>query len=611
MKISYNWLKSYVPELPKPEEVAEAIIFHAFEVEGVEKIAPTTPPDGTPPQAGGEDFIFDIKTLPDRNHDCLSHQGIAREVCAILDLKFSDPTPLYKIPQSQPTQLEIEIQTSSCRRYMGRIVRGIKVGPSPEWMVKHLESIGQRSINNIVDATNIVMYDCGQPIHAFDLKKSGEKIVIRNANKEEKITLLTGEEKELKESMMVISDANTHALAVAGVKGGKYAEVDTQTTDIVLEVANFEPTSVRKTAQTLRIHTDAVKRFENDLSPSLCDFAMLELSALIVEMCPDAIFEEIVDMYPSPEEVVTVSVTADFINKKLGTTYSADEMENVWKRLSFSYTREGETFLVTRPALRLDITSAYDFVEEVGRILGYDRLVPTLPKIDFIPAVNETFYKTLAAKKFLCDQGYNEVMTYSFRNKGDVQVLASASDKKFLRANLADGLSESLTLNTLNAPFLGLDQVRIFEIGTVFLKEGESIHIAYNEKKQIVEMTLNEFCEKNNIVIENSYGDLLNTDVSLKKFSPWSQYPFITRDIAVWVPNETESDAVYTIIKENAGELLICEPRLVDTYTKDDKTSYAFRLVFQSFEKTLTDEEVSVPMQVITDEILKRGYTVR
>ena len=158
MKISYNWLKAYVPDIPEPNRLADIFTYHLCEVESVEKL-----PDG--------DFLFDLGILPNRAHDLLSHQGVARELSGLLGIPFKDPTSIYKTPVSNPTNLKVETETYNCRRYSARIVRNIKVGPSPEWIVKHLESIGTRSINNIVDATNIVMYDCGQPTHAFDLKK--------------------------------------------------------------------------------------------------------------------------------------------------------------------------------------------------------------------------------------------------------------------------------------------------------------------------------------------------------------------------------------------------------------------------------------------------------
>lgn len=598
MKISYNWLKWYVPEAPDAETLAQAIVFHAFEVESVEKF--------------GDDFILDIKTLPDRNHDCLSHLGIAREVSAILNIPFNDPTSQYKIPTLTPTELKIDIQTPICRRYMGRIVRNIKVGPSPEWVVKHLESIGQRSINNIVDATNLTMFNCGQPCHAFDLGKVQQGIVVRTANNGEKITLLTGEEKELNDSMAVISDTTSNTLAVAGVKGGKFAEVNNETTDILIEVANFEPTSVRKTAKALNIQTDSTKRFENDLSPELVPYAMRELSALLVEMFPEAVFEEIVDIYQKPQETKIITVSSDYINKKLGSNFSTEEVENVWKRLKFEYIKNEEKFMITQPVLRLDLCEPHDFVEEVGRILGYDKVEAVIPKLDqsvlagWNPQINQVFYKTLAVKKYFVDLGYSEAMTYSFRNKGEVEMFKTASDKKFLRTNLKDGITESLAMNTLNAPLLGIDAVKIFEIGTVFTKNGEQLNVAFNEKKNIIEMSLDEFCIKNNIVVGDSYGELLqvpNSELRTPSFKSWSPYPFITRDISVWVPETVSSDTLKEIYQKNGTELLIRIPRLVDTFTKDGKTSYAFRLVFQSFEKTLTDAEVNAVMESINREL--------
>ena len=183
MRISYNWLKWYVPEAPTPEKLVEVFNYHLCEVETLEKI-------GT---GQNEDSILDLKILPNRAHDLLSHQGVARELASLLNIKYVDPTPKYKIPESKPTKLKVEINTDKCRRDAARIVRNIKVGPSPDWVVKHLESIGQRSINNIVDATNIVMFDCGQPSHVFDMDKvKGSKLDISASAGDEKILFFFG-----------------------------------------------------------------------------------------------------------------------------------------------------------------------------------------------------------------------------------------------------------------------------------------------------------------------------------------------------------------------------------------------------------------------------------
>lgn len=604
MKISYNWLKWYVPEIPEADKLADVFMYHLCEVESVEKLA------DLPAQAGG-DTIFDLNILPNRAHDLLSHQGIARELSGLLGIAFNDPTPKYKIPESQKTKLEIDTQTDTCRRYMGRIVRNIKVGPSPDWVVKHLESIGQRSINNIVDATNITMFDCGQPVHAFDLDKlTSEKIIIRQAKDSETMTTLDQKNVTFTPDDMVIADEK-NILAIAGVKGGIHAEVDENTKNILIEVANFEPVSVRKTAQRLKIFTDAVKRFENDLSPELASFAMREMSGLILEILPEAVFEEIVDVYPEKQKVWDVSFSTEDVNGLLGSTISAEEIEKILKQYQYSHKKEGDTFTITVPPLRLDITGAHDMVEEIGRVYGYEKIVPTIPKIDFVPKVNETTYKILAIRKKLVDEGYREVMTYTFAEKGEVEVLASASDKKFLRTNLADGLKESFKLNKLNAPILGLNEVKIFEIGTVFTKQGEEVHVAYGDEKQMKEVSLEDFAKESGIDVGDSYGSLLEfPKQGEEKFTQWSLYPFIARDIAVWVPEDTKPDALVQIFKSHGTDLLVRPPRLFDTFSKpaspaggDGKTSYAFNLVFQAQNRTLTDGEVNTIMSAIAEAI--------
>ena len=484
MKISYNWLKWYIPNAPEGNILADVITYHVAEVESVRHSVLNNE----------EDWIFDIKILPNRAHDLLSHQGVARELASLLNINFVDPTPKYKIPDSKPTKLIKRIEAPKCRRYMGRIVRNIKIGLSPEWVVKHLESIGQRSINNIVDATNIVTFDCGQPAHVFDLSKVKDlKLQVRNAKNGEKIKILGGVEKTLDDTMMIIADDYGNGLDIAGVKGGEYAELTEATTNIILECANFDPVSIRKTAQRLNIITDAKKRFENDLSPELASYGMLELSALISDMCPEAEFEDVIDVYPKKQEERKLSFSVSRISEILGLDVSASEVEGILKRYNIEYKQSDSKFEITMPSMRLDLVIEEDMAEEIGRILGYDKVKPTIPKIDFKPKVNETYTKISWARNKLLSEGYSEVMTYTFFNKGEVEVEMSASDKKFLRTNLTDGLKESLKLNELNAPLLGFDRIKIFEIGTVFTNKGEKMRVAYNEGSKIIEKNLNEF----------------------------------------------------------------------------------------------------------------------
>ncbi len=641
MKISYNWLKWYTPDAPTPEKLADIFTYHLTEVESVTP----SPLQGeavdrslsiSDRRAGGE-VIFDLNILPNRAHDLLSHQGIARELAGQLEIPFNDPTSKYKIPAVAKAlvgkqELNINIQTPNCRRYMGRIVRGIKVGPSPDWVVKHLESIGQRSINNIVDATNIVMFDCGQPCHAFDLRKiKDSKIEVGPAQDGKELELL-GSEKivaKLKNTDTVIAtpsplqgEGRGEVLALAGVKGGTNSGIALDTTEIVLEVANFDSTAVRKTARRLGILSDAAKRFENDLSPELCDFAMLELSALIAEVaCPErpegVEWEEIIDEYPVKQTERKIEISTELINKKLGTDFSIDEIENVWKRYNFKYEKNESSFTITPSALRLDLVIPEDLVEEVGRILGYDKVVPVLPKINFTPKINETWTKIASARNKLIADGYREVMTYAFTDKGDVQVLASASDKKYLRTNISEGLKKSIALNQINAPLLGIDKVKVFEIGTVFSKGKEIVNLAYGDKKNVTEVTLDEYINTTPPNLPLSGKETAVHSIPPDKrdkggfFKMWSAFPFISRDIALWVPADTSAESVAEVINKDIGDLLVKGPDMFDQFKKEDKQSYAFRLVFQSFDRTLTDEEINPIMESITKRIGENGWMVR
>ena len=601
MKISYNWLQNYFEEkLPSSEDVAQGIIFHSFEVEEVEKV--------------GDDTVFDIKILPDRAHDCLSHWGIAKEISMIFDLKIKDKN--FKIFEPQKTNLQIEIQDEKCLRYMGRIIKNVKIGESPDWLKEKLRVIGQKPINNIVDAANFVMFDMGQPIHSFDLDKlASEKIIIRNGKVGEKLTTLDGKEVILDDSILVIADEKD-PLVIAGIKGGTKAEVDNNTKNIVIEVANFNAVTTRKTAKKVNILTDAVKRYENEISPELAGIVMDAITDIIYSLAGGEV-EDIIDIYPKKTEQKIVSISIDYINKRLGSNFTKEEIESVWEKLNFKYTEKDSIFEIEIPYLRIDLTGPHDLTEEVIRVLGYDKLQEKLPEIKIKMKVNEKFSKMLFARNKLLSDGYSEIMTYVFRDSGEVEVLASASDKKLLRNNLADGLRESLKLNQLNAPFLEMKEIKIFEIGTVFFKDREEMHVAYNEKKNIVEMTLDKFFSENPSLEEHGYFSAKKflvlapsrsqgtsqEDSHQKTFIPWSIYPFISRDVAVWMPEGESADKLKNILKENGTNLLIKEPYLFDSFTKDGKTSYAFRLVFQSYDRTLTDTEINDVMTKINQKI--------
>jgi len=594
MLISYNWLKSYIPEIPDVDKLTEVITFNLCEIESVEKL-----PNG--------DTVFDLKILPDRAHDLLSHRGVAYEIAGLMGIQVWENSQFNYSKEVLKSNLKVEIQTPKCRRYMGRIIRGVKIGPSPKWISDYLESVGQRSINNIVDATNMVLLGIGQPIHSFDLRKlDSEKIVVRMAKEGDTLSLVGSEKLEAKprETDMMITDGVKN-LAIAGIKGGLDSGISDDTTDILIEVASFDAVSVRKTARRLGIQTDASKRYENDLSSELCDLAMKEISSFVLAMNEDAEIEEIVDIYDKKQEERSISFTTEYIGKTLGVEIKDEDIKKILENYEREFSFNDGIFTMKVPVLRLDITGAHDMVEDIGRAYGYEKIEGKLPELDFNKKDNDTWTKICLAKSKLINDGYNEVMTYALVDKGEVEILASLSDKNFLRTNLLDGLTKSYELNRLNAPLLGISEVKIFEVGTIFTNKGEEIHVAYMDKKNKLEITLDSF------ISTSIDAEVLPVVTGVPTFKSWSLYPFIYRDIACWVPEGTESNKLFEIYKELGGDLLVKDPVLVDKFQKGDKISYAYRLVFQSYEKTLKDEEINEIIEKINTKISSLGFEIR
>lgn len=585
MKYSYNWIQTHIVEpLPSVKELEQKIIFHAFEVEEIETV--------------GTDTVMEIKVLPDRAGDCLSHFGMAREIAGLLGLTLKHQnTELPLIENSYP----VTIQSDVCTRYMAVHIEGVTVGPTPAWLIERLESVGQKSINNIVDATNFILFDTGQPTHAFDAEKITGGLTVRLAHIDEAITTLSNEAKTLASNDMVIAD-DTGVLAIAGVKGGNRAEVTSETKNIVLEIANFDAASVRKTSRKLGLITDASKRFENNLSAVGIPDATAQLVALITEIAGGTVVA-MTDHYKNPEAVRTIDFALHDITRILGNTITEKNTTDVFDRYQYLYTNDGGTFTLTVPHYRRDIVGAHDIAEEVGRVIGYDS-IPPLP-LPFTPEVHENLVdqSVTAVKKYLIDKGFSEAMTYSFRKKGDVSVSYGSKDKSALRTTLAEALKESFELNRLNAPLLGVAEVCLFEIGTVFFADNEEIHVATIDKGGVHESRIADFVEVNNINAHDLHLD--SSDSISKPFQAWSVYPFIVRDIAVWLP-EGDRDAKSALdkhIDEFSAAHAAVPPVMFDTFSKEGRVSYAYRFVFQSSTKTLTDSEVAPLLATLTAAI--------
>jgi len=609
MKVSLKWLQTYFDEqLPSADAISDAYTFHAFEIE----------------ETQGD--MMDVKVLPNRAADCLCHRGLAKELSAILDIPLKqDPlrTPFENRDIVSP-YLKVEIEDpKKCLRYMGALVKGVKVKASPHWLKEALEAVGQRSINNVVDATNFVMLNIGQPLHAFDAAKLVQKngayaIGVRNAKEGEKMTVLSGEEYTLTPNIQLITDANADTpIALAGVKGGKAAELTSETTDIIVESANFDGTTTRRAAQALRLFTDASLRFQNRPSPELAAYGMRDVLALILDIAGGEVVS-VVDEYPARPQVAPVSMSLQKINGVLGSDFSKGEVEGVLKRLGLETKIIGEMFTVTPPFERTDLVIPEDLVEEVGRIIGYDKIPATELEfhvghpMSYMP--DQARYRGIERMKdHLVEQGFTEVSTQSFAKKGDI-TLANPLDKNMpaLRTTLEDNLKVALEQAKHYAPLVlpPEQKPKLFEIGTVFPKEGEFVELRMSERVSAWGESVGTFDNLSIAKLEEYGKDYVPVRYELGAYKPFSIYPFITRDIALWMPSGTEVSETEEVIRKHAGELLARLDQF-DKFEKEGRVSYAFRLVFQSMERTLTDEEVHGVMKKIEKTLTAGGFTVR
>ncbi|MBM3257589.1 MAG: phenylalanine--tRNA ligase subunit beta [Candidatus Liptonbacteria bacterium] len=616
MKVSYNWLQSYFEKkLPPPEELSDRFTFSLAEVEGVEK------------REG--DTIFDINILPDRACYALSHRGIAREVGAILDIPLKEEKiPTFKEAEIPAAEIKIE-EKELCTKFVGRRIENINVQKSPEWLCKRLEAIGQRAINNIVDATNYIMFDLGRPMHAFDADKVKGPLVVRSAKKGEVVVTLDNKRVKLNSGELIIADEEG-PLGLAGIKGGKRAEVDINTKNIILEAANWNPTYIRRTSMSSGIRTEASKRFENRLSPLLAEEGIERVTELIEESAATPqlkIGRQVVVSFEkfSPK---TIEVEAEAIGKYLGLPLITEELvEDALRRLQLPYKKEKKKLRVEVPAERLDVTIPEDIAEEVGRIVGYDKIPATLPsKVQEKLSIPRQFYWEWKIRELLIKEGFSEVMTSSFSEKGEVAIEKPlAEDKKFARPTLRSSFAKALKMNALNAPLFQADEIKIFEIGKIFMKdkEGTALAIGYigpkkkgaSELSRVRGVLENESGlslkgeEKEGIVefeIEaaiSKLGESTNWDVEIapaasEKYVPFSHYPFIARDVALFVPKGTDPEEILKCIQKEAGELAVKSWKF-DEFEKEGKQSFAFRIIFQSLEKTLTDAEANAAMEKV------------
>lgn len=456
-------------------------------------VLPDDAPIGQPLQEYLGDTVLEFEITPNLAHD-FSVLGVAREVGALYHKALTEPprVDLASIEASKNALISIEAP-DLCPRYIGVIVEGIQVGPSPEWMARRLQQAGVRSISNIVDVTNYVMLEYGQPLHAFDFEKlHGGRIIVRRASDCEQLETLDHVARTLDTDMLVIADAD-RPVALAGVMGGTDTEVSDDTTTILLESANFDMKSVRRTSRLLKLRSDASVRFERGIDRNLAEPGIARALELLLEISPGARIVTQSDVYPAPAKPSTLTMRFDRIEQLLGVSFAVEDVLRVLDDLGFQPNIDGDELTVTIPTFRQDVSIPEDIVEEVGRVLGYDLVPATLPVGRTVAVVRDPSYLLQTKlRQSLTASGASEAVTYitasgsmlSTFGTDDGLVGVSTpqpidsllklvnplnAERPYLRNTLIPALLETAVANLRHQR-----GVRLFEIARVYLPAGRN-----------------------------------------------------------------------------------------------------------------------------------------
>jgi len=480
MKVPTEWLKDYI-ELNAPlDELAHKLTMAGLEVEETIELSKKDFAS-----AGGsgtrDEVIWDVKVTPNRG-DWLSIVGVARELGPIVGSRIRMPS-VDVVSTDPPASELISIRIDDpqlCRRYVGVVIRNVKIKKSPGWMKDRLIAAGMRPINNVVDVTNYVMLELGQPLHAFDLRLlHGSQIIVRRAQEGETITTIDGVERKLERDMLVIADAD-RPVAIAGIMGGADTEISEQTQDILIESANFNSTSIRRTAKRLNMVTESSYRFERQVDPSVAAIAAMRAAQLIYELGGGEIARGTVDVYPTPVEPITLTLRPDRANAILGTSIAPADMAGYLNSLEINTSVENNVLRCCVPTFRSDITREIDLIEEIGRVYGYDKLPMTLPRSSMQGKDSPEGAFRDKLRRILMSCGAQEVLTHSLVD-GKLAELAGKAD---IRLVVRNPLSEDLdSMRVMLIPNLlqvlarnqafGTSSLSVFEIGKIYYQNGD------------------------------------------------------------------------------------------------------------------------------------------
>ncbi len=640
---------------------------------------------------GLDDVAFEIGVTPNRP-DCLSHIGIARDLCAVYKKKILSPS--IKIPKNKNLSIDKQltvkvINKKDCPRYSARMIKRATVKESPDWLKNYLTAAGLRPINNVVDVTNFVMLEYGQPLHAFDYKNiSKQVIVVKNTNAGEKFSTLDGKEHTLDGSELMICDGRG-PIAIAGVMGGLNSEISSGTTTIVLESAYFNPISVRRTSKKLGISTDASYRFERGTDPHNVIEASARAAKLIAELTGGYVVQGVTDVYDTPIEPLKIMLRCDRVNKILGSNIPSRKIKSILSSIGLTVKngKNKETFNCVVPTFRPDIEKEIDLIEEVARLYGYDN-ISNQTSVSVVFNHPDIIEKRInAMRSWFEANGFNEIMTNSLIGKEISSAISDATvnvknplsvDHETLRPSLLPTMLQSVAYNYNH----GAEKLTFFEIGSIFKKvedgipakyvdgfyeqntlgiclAGQASPLSWAEKqrsvdiydiKGIVQSLLSQLGLDNihlicydapsslteltlTVEINGSYVGFvgkvrqsildrfkiekdvffseINLDVlmsfdSARKFTGFSKFPTVTRDVAFIVEDEVQVSKIENVIR-NSGGALITSITVFDVFSGknlgEGKKSLAFSLQLNSSEKTLNDAEIEKIIQRVIQSV--------
>jgi phenylalanyl-tRNA synthetase beta chain len=660
MKFSYNWLRDLVDQLDTPPgELAQFITIKTAESEGVE--------------AHGDDYVIEIdnKSLTHRP-DLWGHYGMAREVAAILGRKLVDPVKPAEFPGSAPIRVSIE-DHALCPRYSALVFENVTMKPSPQWLQQRLEAVGLNPINNIVDVTNYVLAELAQPMHAFDADKlQGHDIIVRPARAGETIKALNDESYTLDPSSLVIADP-AGPVAIAGIIGGANSAISNSTTRIVLESANFNASSVRKTSSRLRLRTDASMRFEKAQDPVNTIRGLERAFALLHEVSPGIrLAGGLADNYrpmPVPPPVV---LPLDWLDRKLGRAVPVEEVRRILESLEFRVEEvTPRIFSVFVPSWRVtkDVSIKEDLVEEVGRMIGYDSIPPVAPLTPArVPPASPERQFHHRVRQMAAAQGFTEVHNYSFISEEMARVFSVdvsvhvqvsnpiVSDQNLLRTSLLPGIWKNINDNARH-----FDQFRLFEIGraihsdrevprfaaAIFTKEedppglfelkrlaeclllGVSVRPAdatqsYEHPRRTGDVlhgdtSIGRLFEFHPKMIEGGRAAVLDLDLTrlmqfqpeAQRYQPLRRFPESAFDLSVVAGARTLIADVRSALEKLAGDTLLSIVFLREFALPDGARSLSYRLTVGAPDRTLSAEEVGLVRSRIIDGMRSAGYELR